>query len=88
MKKIIIVASAFGLIAGGTYAVQKQPAKAPRAETVYVYYLESDCNTPISCSPDYEGVICSEAFTGLIVYDVPGCDAGHQTNNIIGKRPV
>ncbi|SDF60786.1 hypothetical protein SAMN04488121_102416 [Chitinophaga filiformis] len=77
---------AFVLIAGGTYAVQQTKAPAPKPEIVYTYYLEGDCSNAIECSPDYEGVICEQLFEGLIVYSQPGCEAVHQTSNIIGKR--
>jgi len=86
MKKAIFVAMAFVLVASGVYATQNLTTAAPKAENVYTYYLEDDCDNPISCSPEYTGPICSEYFEGSIVYDAPGCLPVHQTTSIIGRK--
>jgi len=88
MKKSILGLALLATVTvGGAYATINTPAKK-QAENVYTYYLEGDCSTPQYCSPEYEGAICALEFEGSIVYDAPGCDAGHITNTIIGKRPL
>jgi len=86
MKKAIFVAMAFVAVAGGAFAFQKSTVAAPKADVVYTYYLDSDCDRAIECSPEFTGNICSEEFNGSIVYNQPGCELAHQTTNIIGRK--
>lgn len=86
-KQFLGLALLATVAAGSVYAsvnnpVTKQPAN------VYTYYLEGNCDQPQYCSPEFEGAVCQEEFSGLTVYDEAGCIAGHEVSSIIGKKPL
>lgn len=88
MKKSILGLALLAVVAiGSAFANTNAPA-SPKPEVVYTYYLEGDCDTPLYCSPEYTGVVCSEAFKDYVVYDAPDCIDGHVVSTIIGKRPI
>ncbi|MDR6785245.1 hypothetical protein ABIE26_003944 [Pedobacter africanus] len=91
MKNLVKQCVAFALVAtlaiSGAFASVYKTAVKVQPANVYTYYLDIDCDTPVQCSTEIiDGVLCSESFQGLTVYDAPGCVGGHETTNILGKR--
>ena len=86
MKKSLLgLALMVTLASGAVYATMNTPIKKQPAN-VYTYYLENECDTPVQCSPEFEGPVCSEVFEGRIVYDAQGCQVGHEVTTILGKK--
>lgn len=86
MKKVIFTALVAIVAVGGAFAGKQTPAKK-QLENVYTYYLEGACDIPYNCSPEFEGPICSDIFSGSIVYDEQGCTIGHEVETVLGKLP-
>lgn len=88
MKKSLLgLALMVTLASGAVYATINHPVKKQPAN-VYTYYLEGECDIPVSCSPEYTGPICSEEFEGRIVYDAQGCITGHEVTTILGRKQL
>ncbi|MDR6785717.1 hypothetical protein ABIE26_004814 [Pedobacter africanus] len=85
MKKVIFTALVAIVAVGGAFASVFTPAKKQPAN-VYTYYVEGDCNTPVYCSAEFEGPVCSLEYQGLTVYDSQGCLGGHEVSNILGRK--
>lgn len=74
-------------VAGGAFAFQNQTVEAKKTATTYTYYLEDECNTPVTCDTEFNGTACSVEYDGITVYDSPSCLSGHEVANVLGKRP-
>lgn len=85
MKKVIFSVLVAIVVTTGAFATVNAPA-VKQAENVYTYYLENECETPVYCSPEYDGAVCATEFAGRIVYDSQGCISGHEVTTIIGKK--
>ena len=86
MKKVIFTALVAIVAVGGAFAGKTAPAKK-QLENVYTYYLQGACDVPYTCSPEFEGPICSDLFSNQIVYDSEGCVLGHEVQTVLGKLP-
>ena len=73
-------------VAGGTYAFHNSTVEATKSATVYTYYMEDHCSTPVLCSPEFNGNVCELEFAGSVVYDQPGCLSQNRVETILGKK--
>ncbi|SMC43870.1 hypothetical protein [Pedobacter africanus] len=87
MRKAIFAAVALLAVAGGAFAFQNSAVTTKKTATAYTYYLENECNTPVTCDTEFNGTACSIEYDGITVYDAPNCVSGHEVVTVLGKRP-
>ncbi|MNL00818.1 hypothetical protein D3C87_1212610 [compost metagenome] len=86
MKKVILTALVAIVAVGGAFAGKHAPVKT-QAESEYTYYEHGICDTPITCSDEGLGALCSEYFESTVLYNLPGCNVANQVTFPLGKLP-
>ena len=85
-KQLFALALVAVLGTGGAFAGKSSTVKTD-AVSEYTYYQEGICDTPITCSDEGTGALCSEYFSSTVLYHLPGCETINQVAVPLGKLP-